>query len=210
MRKLTQKKGITEMTVKKNYAKINDKFDERLEYMTKKHNKVTSFRFDVHFPKDRPNDGTNKYFSKLLKRVKEPLTKNGNELHYVWCREQDTSENPHYHFAGLVNGNYTQRVDGILQEASNNWKEITGSPKNGLIDHCNRFRGEKVPTQIRIDRPSSAKEGEELIELRRQFEAKKDEARKRAHYLGKEDQKGDVPRRVREYGASELRKRSKR
>ena len=198
------------MTVEKNYAKINDKFDERLDYMTDNHNKVTFFRFDVHFPEDYPHDGTNKDLSKLLKRLKEPLTKTGNEMHYVWCREQDTSENPHYHVSSLVNGNHTQRVDGILQDASNILKDITGSPKNGLIDHCNRFRGEKVPTQIRIDRPSSAKEGQELIELRQQFEAKKDEARKRAHYLGKDDQKGDVPKRVREYGASELRKGSKR
>ena len=198
------------MTVEKNFAKINDKFDERLEYMTDKHNKVTFFRFDVHFPKDYPHDGTNKNLSKLLKRLKEPLTKTGNEMHYVWCREQDTSENPHYHAAGLVNGNRTQRVDGILQEVSNDWKEITGSPKNGLIDHCNQFKGERVPTQIRIDRPASAKEGQELIELRQQFEEKRDEVRKRAHYLGKTDQKGNVPRRVREYGASELRKEGKR
>jgi hypothetical protein len=198
------------MTVEKNYAKINDKFDERLEYMTNNHNKVTFFRFDVHFPKDYPHDGTNKDLSKLLKRLKEPLTKAGNEMHYVWCREQDSSENPHYHFAGLVDGNYTQQVYGILQEVSNDWKEITSSPKDGLIDHCNHFKGERVPTQIRIDRPSSAKEGEELVELCQQFEAKKDEARKRAHYLGKNDQKGNVPSRVREYGASELRKGSKR
>ena len=198
------------MTVEKNYAKINDKFDERLEHMIDNHNKVTFFRFDVHFPEDYPHDGTNKDISTLFKRVKEPLTKAGNELHYVWCREQNTSENPHYHASALVNGNHTRRVDGILQDASNRWKEITGSPKNGLIDHCNQYQGKRVPTQIRIDRPSSAKEGQELIELRQQFEAKKDEARKRAHYLGKDDQKGDVPKRVREYGASELRKGSKR
>jgi hypothetical protein len=198
------------MTVEKNYAKINDKFDERLEHMIDNHNKVTFFRFDVHFPEDYPHDGTNKDFSTLLKRVKEPLTKAGNDLHYVWCREQKTSENPHYHVDALVNGNRTQRVDGILQEVSNRWKEITGSPKNGLIDHCNRFNGERVPTQIRIDRPSSAKEGEELIELRQEFEAQKEEARKRAHYLGKSDQKGNVPKRVREYGASQLPKGRKR
>jgi hypothetical protein len=148
------------MTVKKNYSKINDKFDERLEHMTDNHNKVTFFRFDVRFPKDYPHEGTNKDLSKLLKRLKEPLTKTGNEMHYVWCREQNTSESPHYHVAALVNGNYTQRVDGILQDASNNWKDITDSPKNGLIDHCNRFKGERVSTQIRIDRPSSAKGGE--------------------------------------------------
>jgi hypothetical protein len=198
------------MTVEKNYAKINDKFDERLEHMIDNHNKVTFFRFDVHSPKDRQNDGTNKDISTLLKRLKEPLTKTGNDLHYVWCREQYTSENPHYHVAALVNGNHTQRVGGILQDASNKWKEITGSPKDGLIDHCNSFNGERVPTQIRIDRPSSAKEGEELIELRQQFEAKKEEARKRAHYLGKNDQKGNVPSRVREYGASQLPKGRKR
>ena len=198
------------MTVEKNYAKINDKFDERLDYMTDKHNKITSFRFDVHFPDGYQHDGTNKDISTLFKRVKEPLTKAGNEMHYVWCREQKTSDNPHYHFAGLVDGNYTQRVGGILQDVSNKWKEITGSSKDGLIDHCNSFNGERVPTQIRIDRPSSAKEGQELIELRQQFEAKKEEARKRAHYLGKNDQKGDVPKRVREYGASQLPKGRKR
>ena len=192
------------MTVNKNYAKINDKFDERLDYMTDKHNKVTFFRFDVHFPEGFPHDGTNKDISTLFKRVKEPLTKAGNELHYVWCREQKTSENPHYHVAGLGNGNLTQRAGGILQDVSDNWKDITGSPKDGLIDHCNRYQGKRVPTQIRIDRPSSAKEGEELIELRRQFEEKKEEARKRAHYLGKDDQKGNVPSRVREYGASQV------
>ena len=198
------------MTVNKNYAKINDKFDERLDYMTDKHSKVTFSRFDVRFPDGYPHDGTNKDISTLIKRVKEPLTKAGNEMHYVWCREQKTSENPHYHVSALVNGSHTQRVNGILQEVSNDWKEITGSPKDGLIDHCNSFNGERVPTQIRIDRPSSAKEGEELIELRRQFEAKKEEARKRAHYLGKSDQKGNVPSRVREYGASQLRKGGKR
>jgi hypothetical protein len=198
------------MTVKKDFTKINDKFDERLQHMIDNHNKVTFFRFDIHFPEDYPHDGTNNDLSKLLKRLKEPLTQNGTEMHYVWCREQNTSESPHYHVAALVNGNHTQRVDGILQDASNIWQEITNSPKDGLIDHCGRFKGERVPTQIRIDRPSSAKEGQELIELRQQFEAKQDEVRRRAHYLGKDDQKGNVPRRVREYGASELRKGRKR
>jgi hypothetical protein len=98
------------MTVNKNYAKINDKFDERLEYMTNKHNKVTFSRFDVHFPDGYQHDGTNKDISTLFKRVKEPLTKAGNEVHYVWSREQNTSENPHYLGKNDQKGHVPKRV----------------------------------------------------------------------------------------------------
>lgn len=198
------------MTVKKDYSIINKKFDERFDYMTAKHNKVTFFRFDVRYPEDHPHDGTNRDFSELLKQLKEPLTKIGNEMHYAWCREKETSENPHYHVAILLNGSYTQRVDGILQNANGIWGNIVGSPKKGLIDYCNRFSGERVAKQIRIDRPSSKKEGEELAQQQQEFEANKVAVRVRAHYLGKSDQKGDVPKRVREYGASELPKAGKR
>lgn len=192
------------MTMKKNYSIINDKFDERLAYMTKMHNKALFFRFDVRFAKDYLHDGTNQDFTDFIKLLKEPLTRAGNEMHYVWCREKKTSENPHYHVAALVDGSQTQRVDGILQNASDIWQNITGSTKEGLIDHCNRFQGKKVPTQTRLDRPSSMKNGDELAQQRQVFETKMEEVRKRAHYLGKDDQKGDVPSRAREYGASEM------
>jgi hypothetical protein len=193
-----------DMTVNKDYSKINDQFDERLEYMISRHNKVTCCRFDVRYPQDYLHDGTNNDLSNLLKLVKEPLTRDGIEMHYVWCRERNTSDNPHYHVAVLLNGNLVQRVDGIFQHTARIWSQIIGSPKEGLIDHCSTFMGEKVPKQIRINRPSSMKGGEALMIQQQQFKAQKEEARKRAHYLGKDDQKGDVPKRVREYGASEL------
>lgn len=198
------------MTVKKDYSKINEMFDERQDFMIDKHNKVTFFRYDVRFPEDYPHDGTNREFSQLMKLLKEQLTRDGNEMQYVWAREQKASENPHYHVAALVNGNHTQRVGGILSHASDIWGNITGSPKEGLIDHCNRFMGQRVPTQIRMDRPSSTKDGEASVEQHQQFEANKEQAAMRAHYLGKGDQKGDVPKRVREYGTSELPKADKR
>jgi len=198
------------MTVKKDYSNINKKFDERLDHMIDKHNKVTFFRFDVRFPENYPHDGTNHDLSNFIKLLKEPLTRDGNEMHYVWCREKKTSENPHYHVAALVDGSQTQRADGILQNASDIWQNITGSSKEGLIDYCSSFHGQKVQKQIRIDRPSSKKDGDVLAQQRQRFEAKMDEVRKRAHYLGKDNQKGDVPNRVREYGASELPKARKR
>lgn len=152
------------MTMQKNYSVINRKFDDRLDHMTSQHNKVTFFRFDVQFPKDYPHDGTNQDFSNFLKLLKEPLTRQDNEMHYVWCREQNKSENPHHHVAALVNGSQTQRVDGILQHAADIWERITGSSGEGLIDHCNRFKGQSVPAQIRIDRPSSKKTGDEFAQ----------------------------------------------
>ncbi len=198
------------MTVKKDYSIINNKFDERLEYMIDKHNKVTFFRIDVRFPESYPHNGRNEDLSELLRQSKEKLTRNGIEMQYVWCREQKTSENPHYHVAALVNGSHIQRVDGLLKNASDIWKNITSSSKDGLIDYCNSFNGESVPKQIRIDRPSSKKDGDELLQQQEEFEARKEEARHRAHYLGKNDQKGDVPKGVREYGASEFSKARKR
>ncbi len=198
------------MTVRKDYSKINDKFDQRLEHMIDNHNKVTFFRFDVRAPKDMPHDKTNKNFKNFIKLLKEPLTRAGNEMHYVWCREQKTSEHPHYHVAALVNGSHIQQVGGIMHDANRIWQNITGCSKEGLIDHCNRLEGRKVPPQIRLDRPSSKKDGDELALQVQEFETKKETIRQRAHYLGKDDQKGDAPSRVREHGTSQLPKSRKR
>ena len=74
------------MTVKKDYTEINDKFDQRLEHMIDNYNKVAFFRLDVRVPKDKHRDKPNKDISDLMKRLKEPLTRGGNEMHYVWCR----------------------------------------------------------------------------------------------------------------------------
>ncbi len=197
------------MTVKKKYSEINGKFDERLDHMIDKHNKVTYFRMDIRVPTDISRDNPNKDVSELMKRLKEPLTRAGNEMHYVWCREKKTSKNPHYHVAALVNGSYTQQSYGILQEANRNWQNITGSSKEGLINYCNRYDGEKVPPQIRLNRPSSKKDGEELAKQQQIFEENKNQVIRLAHYLGKNDQKGDVPPRVREYGTSQLPKARK-
>lgn len=192
------------MDLGKNYSKINDQFDKRLKYMMEKHNKVTFGRFDPRFPEDYIHDGTNSELSDLLKSLKEKLTRNGVEMRYVWCREKNTSENPHYHVAFLVNGSHIQNVGGILQDASDIWGRITESKKEGLIDYCSTFDGKKVPRQIRIDRPSSVKEGEELKSQQRKLEENTKKVLQRAHYLGKNTQKGNVPKRVREFGASEL------
>ena len=192
------------MTVPKKYSKINGKFDERLDYMTGRHSKTTFFRMDVRFPKDYPHDGTNDHFTDFLKLWKEPLTKKGIETQYVWGREQDTSENPHYHVAVLVDGNRIQHVNRIVNDASKIWKGITASSKDGLIDYCSNYNGRKVSKEIWIKRPPSKKTGEELIQLAQEFESGKEDVRYRAHYLGKARSKGNVPRGVREYGASEL------
>ena len=198
------------MTTTKDYSIINHKFDERLEDMLNKHNKVLYFRLDSRHDKDIPHDKTNRHFRNLMKNLKEPLTRDGIEMQYVWCREKKTSENPHYHLAALVDGSRVQQAHGILLDANKIWKNITGSSKEGLIDFCNHVDGKKVPPQVRIDRPSSKKDGEELARQELKFENKKAVVLKRAHYLGKDNQKGDVPSRVREHGASLLPKSGKR
>ena len=78
------------------------------------------------------------------------------------------------------------------------------SPKVGLINHCDYFNGQRVEKQIQIERPSPNRADLALTQQHWEFDTKIEEVRKRAHYLGKDEQKGDVPKGVREYGSSEL------
>lgn len=59
-----------------------------------------------------------------------------------------------------------------MRDANKIWKNITGSSKEGLIDHCNRHEGKKVKPQILLDRPSSKKDGDELARQQREFQEK--------------------------------------
>jgi len=193
------------MRRKKDYSKIQQKFDERLDHMTENKCKVTFFRMDVRFPKDYPHDGTNSDFSSLMKLLKEKRSRDDKgDFHYVWGREQNKSENPHYHLAGIVDGNKTQNARGILSDADEIWGRITASPKKGLVDFCNRENGKKVEPYFRIDRPAGNSTGEKLATEEEAFKEGRRKAAERASYIAKPKTKGKAPLRVREYGASEL------
>jgi len=176
-----------------------------LSYMTAKHFRVLFFRFDVRFPHGYPHNGLNSELSELLKLIKEAYTRDGIELHYVWAREQDTSDVPHYHVAMTVNGSRVQDPRGIQHMAERIWQRITGVSYSGLIDFCcHDYRGQATYSHIMIERCPEDATGEVALTRQRCFEAACAEALQRGSYLAKTHTKGNAPFRVREYGASRL------
>lgn len=194
------------MRRKKDYTTIDRKFQERLDYMTTKHRKVLFVRMDPRLPEETdPNEVKGK-ISRLVSRLKESQKSKGVEIQDVWCREKDTSDVPHYHVVVLANGSEVQNPKIITEDAQRLWQSITKSDKKGLIDYCSRHRNldPSKTSSLMITRPSSRAEGDELLRQQAAFNEAKDKARNRVAYLSKTNTKGNVQKREREYGASEI------
>ncbi|MBP2312946.1 YagK/YfjJ domain-containing protein [Azospirillum soli] len=173
--------------------------------MIDNHSKVLAIRCDVRYPQGYPHDGTNGDVSKLMKLVKESHTERKVGMHYVWVREQATSEVPHYHALLLVNGDRVRSPYGILKKMEDVWGRVIGSDPSGLVDHCNHAHdGKPGIGHVPLKRPSSKAQGEERTRQEERFNAARAELDDRASYLIKTHTKGGAPKRVREFGASQL------
>lgn len=192
---------------------IQSRFNELLDGMTTGHNKVTVFRMDSHFPDGfvMKNKMANDEQSQLMKRLKENCTRRGVDMSYLWCREQNNSENPHYHTIAMVDGSKVQNAMGLLKDANRIWKNITESEKDGLIHYCNRGEnGQKATPNATIRRPSSKATGAQRTEQEQAFEEACRQARERAAYLAKAETKrgstriaGTANAKFRQFGSSE-------
>ncbi|MGY0834212.1 YagK/YfjJ domain-containing protein [Azospirillum argentinense] len=179
--------------------------EKRINHMIGKHNKVLFVRFDVRYPQGYPHNGTNSDMSKLMKLLKEPYTERKVSMHYVWAREQDSSDAPHYHVAMMANGSRVQNPGEILNNAGEVWGRVTGSNPSGLIDFCcHDFNGQPSSGHVMIRRPSSLAKGKQLDDQTKAFENARAEALQRGRYLAKTRTKGHAPKRVREYQGSQL------
>ena len=192
----------------KDYSKIMDKFEERLDYMTEHHAKVLSFRFDVGYPSDCPaKDG--REFKVLMRRLKEYVNeKKGSETHNVWVDEIGGKNGYlHRHVVGLVDGSKVQNSYGIKKEANRLWMQIIKTDKSGLVNFCNKRNRQKFNSDIMIKSPSPSASEEVQAEKKKSFKEDCERARlDHADYLAKSATKGSVPKGKREYGASVLKK----
>ena len=176
---------------------------ERQDYMIKRHCKVLFIRMDVRFPKGYPDENrSNDDISKLMKSLKEFYEYHGVDMHYVWAREQDTSDLPHYHIILLVNGSVIQNPMGIFQKAEQIWNRITGVSYRGLIHFCDH---DQENGSVMIRRPTKVAGGEDLAYQQQIFSAAYAEALRRGSYLAKTHTK-DIPppHRGRRFGGSQL------
>ncbi len=97
------------------------------------HSRVHLIRFDLrlyHYTDDNKIIVTfNKRLHKWLKR-KYQVDKVG----FAWCREQEKSEQQHYHYVVMINGHKVRHPHEILKKATEIWNEHLGgslyTPKN--------------------------------------------------------------------------------
>lgn len=97
-----------------------------LQHTTYHQNRTLAFRLDLRFPQAMPvglihadNACLNRFFYALRGELNAAGTKYHTELRYLWAREQDTSDKPHYHLMLLLNydafcslGSFSPTFDG--------------------------------------------------------------------------------------------------
>lgn len=179
------------------YSEILDKIVRTIADTTERHNKVLAGRFDVRFPKEGTYPPDNDVFKKFISHYAKDLKRQKLDPSYIWAREQSREKHHHYHCALLLDGSKTQSLRGHLARAEELWKNALGTPNaNGLIDYCDRTRhGEPQTNAVMLRRDDPA------------LQEKIDDFAHRCSYLAKVNTKGYAPKRVRQYGCSELPKR---
>ncbi|MFV0421628.1 YagK/YfjJ domain-containing protein [Oleidesulfovibrio sp.] len=186
-------------------TQIADRIIDRIEHMTRRHNKVLFIRFDLRFPRDFPLDESNNKISRFWKIVGEELGLEGIHFHYVWAREQKAEEHQHYHCVIMLDGNKVQRYRNVLSHFEAIWHGLFDFKASGLVWFCDCDReGNSVKNGIMIRRPSRDATGEQREEQEEQFRRDKDRCIYWGSYLAKQNQKEYAPRRARYYGASQL------
>lgn len=175
------------------------KIQERVHHMVQRHSKTLIIRFDVRYPQHHPIPERNDHISNLIRVLKEWYSVNNIESHYVWVREQNTSDTPHYHIMFLVNGSKIQHGSGLVHSAEKLWATILNMPwVEGLIHYCDLDQGR---SWLMLERPpinSSTLD-------QQYFQADIQNVLARLSYLAKTYTKGHAPYRVREFGCSLLR-----
>lgn len=171
-----------------------------------KHNKVLFVRFDLHFPYGYACVANNNEISNFIKLLKEYYTRHDIDSHYLWVREQSSTNNlPHYHIIALFDGNKIQKYYPVVERAGLIWSRIVRSDERGLVNYCDKdYQGIKVENGIMIRRPSSLSEGERLAEQQRKYEEDFNRCFKWASYLAKINQKQNIPSAVRRFGSSNI------
>lgn len=163
------------------------------------HCKVLAVRLDVRYPQGFMHDGTNTQFSKLMHQISGHYDEKKTDCRYVWAREQNRSNTPHYHLLLLLDGSQIEKGWGVWSIATEFWRELLSANSDAYIHLCLPFQNRDG---IMIRRPSSRSEGEKLRLQTAEFERAYRAALDWAIYLAKTYTKGETPHGVREWGSS--------
>jgi hypothetical protein len=148
----------------------------QIQAMVSHHNKLLCIRFDLRLYELPLNNGKITGLNRLLHnwlKSKYKMLRVG----FFWCREVETSENPHYHYLLIVDGNKVRTSYKIIEKVREYWERLDGSlwvPQNC---YYNIKRGDFKSTQDVVWRSS---------------------------YLAKTRGKGNKPPQTKNYGSSRI------
>jgi len=171
---------------------------QRLQCMIDRYCRTYLVRLDIRFPHGYVAMNANEKFSELMKQLKEYYTYHQVATQYVGVREQNTSENPHYHVALLFDGSKVDNGWAVGEKAAGIWQVIVGL---GAGVHRCEFAGKYG---IKIVRPKFKAVGLDLQTQQAAFRAACHEAMTWLSYLAKTATKGCAPPNARELFCSRL------
>lgn len=119
---------------------IFNRITELLDYYLSIHSRVIVVRFDLTFPEHYTQVSHNRLISKFIQKLIQKYQRQKNNPCYIWVREQNMSDHPHYHCALLLNGHKIQSFYHVFLNAQNLWSSTLGIDASGQIDHCNRYK----------------------------------------------------------------------
>lgn len=97
-------------------SRIHSQFSSLLSH----HCKVFTFRFDLHFKDAQFDESLIAKFFKQLNRTIQRQYK--TKSIYVWVREQNRADAPHFHCLIAMNGNLVQSPHNLLQIINRIWE----------------------------------------------------------------------------------------
>ena len=115
---------------------IEDKIYDLVNLYTIKHSKVLFIRFDLHYPFSYPSVSDNKDISSCMAYVIKKYKRLGLCPAYIWVREQNYSEHPHYHVALLLDGQKIHGYHHVFVTVEAAWERTLGCPVRGCVHHC--------------------------------------------------------------------------
>ena len=183
------------MSTEKKYQvleEMNESIHELMKSYMERHSKVLPVRCDIRYPQDYEGRRDNKDISTLMSRVSQTCRRKSLDPAYVWVREQNESESPHFHVLILLNGHKSQNPYGVFNTVEKHWRNIIGSKQEGLIHHCN------------TNPDGSYRQNGELMH---RAEGIPEHVERQVSYMAKPSSKGEPKDGLRDYGMSRIKKR---
>ena len=134
-------------------TRILNAIERTLETGLQASSKAFVMRYDVRLPQTI-EDTSNKVFMSFQADFCKHLTRKGLKPKYVAVREGDSSTNPHYHVALVLDGQKTQNPYGHLQKAEETLArklDLAPEVNHGLIHACDKdYNGQKQPNSYMV------------------------------------------------------------